>query len=43
MNQTSQILRIYSGIVIGGKTHMNGPDVGRQVGCPSKMTSYRDS
>lgn len=45
MNKTSQILKIYSGIVTGRKTDMNGPDVnvGRQVGCPSKITSYRDS
>lgn len=45
MNKTGQILKIFSGIVIGGKTDMKGPDVnvGRQVGHPSKMTSYRDS
>lgn len=45
VNKTSQILKIYSGIVIDGKIVMNGPDVnvGRQVGGPSKMTSYRDS
>lgn len=45
MNKTSQIWKIHSGIVIGGKIDMNGPDVngGRQVGCPSKMTSYWDS